>query len=174
MSLCMCMSWSDLLQRYVSVLLGDHLFPLPVQGEKPPYQASPSLLWLNHVIHPAMPSGCVGIPKFRLVLLHQALKLCLGVIRVLEVPAMYDSDSPLGAHHSKLPTRPSQIDIGPKILARHCQIRTAVRLPCHHSQLGDSGLCVCIEQLSAMPNYAAPFLDRARQEAGDVNKGDQG
>ena len=64
MSLCMCMSWSDLLQRYISVLLGNHLFPLPVQGEKPPYQAIPSLTWLNHVIHPAMPSGSVGTVSY--------------------------------------------------------------------------------------------------------------
>ena len=90
-----------------------------------------------------------------------------------DLPAEDDVRGTLRAHHRDLVGRPGVRQVGPDRAGIHHDVRAPVCLAQDHLDARDRGLAVGVQELGAMPDDAAVLLVHARQEAGDVDQGDQ-
>ncbi len=88
-----------------------------------------------------------------------------------ELLAVQDIDGSLSAHDGNLRGRPSQVDVGAKVLGPHHVVGTAIGLAGDHRDQRNGRLRVGIDQLRPTPDDAAPLLVGPGQEARHVDKG---
>ncbi|MPM37910.1 hypothetical protein SDC9_84530 [bioreactor metagenome] len=107
------------------------------------------------------------------VLLDQLGLAADRVVGLGDLLLEHDVRRTLGAHHRDLGGGPGEDLVRTEVLGAHRQVGTAVRLADHDGHLRDGRRGVGVEQLRAVADDAAVLLGDARQEAGDVDEGDQ-
>ncbi len=107
------------------------------------------------------------------VLGHQ-LGTAGGRIRcLLQLTPVHDLDRALGAHDRQLGRRPGERQVGPDRLRVHHDVGAAVRLARDDRDPRHRRLAVGVQQLGAVADDAAVLLVDARQEARNVDEGQQ-
>ena len=98
--------------------------------------------------------------------------LVLGSLSFTILTSEDDLDGSLGSHDGNLCCGPGVVVVTIEMLGGHNIVGASVCLSCNEGDLGDSGFCVSIKQLSAVFYYATKFLGSTRQESGHITQGD--
>ena len=99
---------------------------------------------------------------------------CFGIFLLFGFLAIEDGHGTAGAHHGDFGRGPSVVEVGLELLAAHHDVRTAVALAQGHGHLGHGGFAVGVEQFRTVADDSVVFLACAGEEAGHVNKADDG
>jgi hypothetical protein len=94
-----------------------------------------------------------------------------GRLGRLDLVAVQNVHRALAAHHGNFSGGPRQVDVSSELLRTHDDVSAAVRLARDDRDQRNGCFGICIEQLGATANNAAPLLVGARQITGDVDDG---
>src|SRR5262249_48762963 len=126
----------------------------------------------DHRIQLAALGGDVRVGEGVLILGGALGAQVLRVVGSGQLAPVQDVDRALGTHHRDLRGGPGQVDVTAEVLGAHDVIGAALGLAGDHGDLGDGGLGVGVQQLGAAADNAGPLLADARQEAGNVDEGE--
>src|SRR5438876_9898181 len=166
-----CASGSEM---HVPLLLWRSRLPLrPEHGEGIDHPR-PRLHGLDDVVQVTHAGSDVGIREPLPVFPHEFLLALRGVRGLLDLFLEDDLDRPLGPHDRQFGGRPGEVEVAPDVLRRHHVVGAPVRCARDDRDLGDGRLAVGEQELRAVADDAAELLVRPRQEARDVDEGQEG
>ena len=153
------------------MLLRRQRFPFVLKHLQGLYDLRPRLGGVDNVVDEAQARGDVRVHELVFILADEPLPRLVRLVGLSYLLPVNDVHGPFGAHHGDLSSGPRVVDVTSKTFAAHDYIGAAIRLSGQNADLGHRGLGVGEYQLGPVTDDPAVFLVGARQETGDVDKG---
>ena len=127
----------------------------------------------DDIIHITAGSRDIRIHHGILIFLDPGFSFSCRIFGILDGSGKNDVGCTLSAHDGDFGIRPGVDEVCPQVLGAHADVGTAVSLAGNQRDLRYGRFTVGKQHLGPVPDDAAVFLGRARQEARDIFQGQQ-